>query len=328
MIHLIVRHRFHEYLYFYPEVFMAIYEINYPSYNERDTIKGWIYTPVLPPSAIVQIVHGFGEHSRRYLHLILRMLDAGFVVCADDHVGHGATALAAGTWGDYGYKGYATTTEDEKTLHDLVLKQYAGLPFFMFGHSWGSMIARDFTVKHGDLLKGAIYCGTTAMRENTLALNQTLKKLVDTGHGKEVDPDCLGEMLKDFNARYKDVKTANDWIAVDRNVVADHARDPLNNFHTTPNIQALYDFSQLWVDICNRKWAEKVPDIPVYLIAGDQDPVGNYGEGIYQLANWLGQTGKNVKTKIYSGYRHEIHNEPPIRDEVEAGIIQFITDCL
>ena len=307
---------------------MAIYEISFPSFNERDTIKGWIYTPIVPPKAIVQVVHGFGEHSRRYLHLILRMLDAGFIVCADDHVGHGATAAAGNTWGDYGYKGYATTTEDEKALHDLVAKRYPNLPYFMFGHSWGSMIARDFTVKHGDLLNGAVYCGTAAMRENTVPLNKQLKALVDSGHGSEVNPAFVEELLKGFTDRYDDVKTPNDWIASDSNVVADHARDPLNNYYTMPNIQALYDFTQLWIDICNEDWAAKVPNMPIYLISGDQDPLGNYGEGIYEIANWLSKTGKKVKTRVYSGYRHEIHNEPEIRDEVEAGIIQFITDLL
>lgn len=307
---------------------MAIYEISFPSYNERDTVKGWIYTPIIAPKAIVQVVHGFGEHSRRYLHLILKMLDAGFVVCADDHVGHGATAAAGNTWGDYGYKGYATTTEDEKTLHDLVTERYPGLPFFMFGHSWGSMIARDFSVKHGDLLAGAVYCGTTAVRDNTASLCRTLKALVDGGHGSEINPEYLVEMLAGFTDRYETVNTPNDWIALDGNVVADHARDPFNNFTTPPNNQALYDFAQLWADIGSEEWAARVPKIPVYLIAGDQDPVGNYGEGVYQVANWLSKTGKRVKTKVYSGYRHEIHNEPPIRDEVEAGIIQFIGEHL
>ena len=307
---------------------MAIYEISFPSFNERDTIKGWIYSPIVQPKAIVQIVHGFGEHSRRYLHLILQMLDAGFVVCADDHVGHGATAGAGNTWGDYGYKGYVTTTEDEKTLHDIVTQKYPGLPYFMFGHSWGSMIARDFTVRYGELLKGVIYCGTTALRKNTLELDKKLQVFVDGGHGSEINPELLGELLKDFNERYDDVKTPNDWVALDSNVVADHARDPFNNFHTPPNNQALYDFTQLWIKICNEDWAAKVPDVPIYLIAGDQDPVGNFGEGVYQTANWLSQTGKKVKTKIYSGYRHEVHNEPDIRDEVEAGIIQFIKEQL
>lgn len=307
---------------------MAIYEIDFPSFNERDTVKGWIYSPVLPPQAIVQVVHGFGEHSRRYMHLIYRLLDAGFVVCADDHVGHGLTAATGNTWGDYGFKGYATTTEDEKTLHDLVIEKYPGLPFFMFGHSWGSMIARDFSVKHGDLLNGVIYCGTTAVRKNTADLAKQLKELIDDGKGAEVMPEYLVEMLKDFNDRYDDVKTANDWVALDRNVVADHARDPLNNFMVPPNVQALYDFAQLWLDIGSPEWAAKVPQIPIYLIAGDQDPVGNYGEGVYQVANWLWQSGKKPKTVIYSGYRHEVHNEPEIRESVENGIVDFIGEQL
>ena len=308
---------------------MAIYEISFPSYNERDTVKGWIYTPMVPPRAIVQIVHGFGEHSRRYMHLIYRMLDAGFVVCADDNVGHGVTAASSNTWGDYGYKGYITTTEDEKSLHDIVTERFPKLPFFMFGHSWGSMIARDFAVKHGDLLKGVIFCGTAALRENTAELDAKLRELVEGGHGSEIDPALLGELLKGFNDHYDDVKTPNDWIALDPNVVADHARDPFNNFQVPPNNQALYDFTRLWMDICHKEWAAKVPKkLPVYLIAGDQDPVGNFGEGIYQITNWLIDAGRKVKTKVYSGYRHEIHNEPPIRDEVEAGIIGFFADLI
>ena len=307
---------------------MAIFEISFKSFNERDTVKGWIYTPIIQPKGIIQIVHGFGEHSRRYMHLVLRLLDEGFVVCADDHVGHGVTAAANNTWGDYGYKGYTTTTEDEKTLHDLVTEKYPNLPFFMFGHSWGSMIARDFTVKHGNLLSAVIYCGTVALRDNTIELNSKLKKLVDSGHGSEIDPNLLGELFLGLNDRYENTITPNDWIAADPNVVADHARDPFNNFHIPPNIQALYDFTQLWAEVCTDRWASNVPNIPIYLIAGDQDPAGNYGQGIYEIANWLYKTGKRPQTRVYSGYRHEIHNEPPIRDEVENGIVTFITNNL
>ena len=69
------------------------------------------------------------------------------------------------------------------------------------------------------------------------------------------------------------------------------------------------------------KWADKVPiDLPIYNIAGDQDPVGEYGVGVYQVSNWLIQTGHTVTTKLYSGYRHE--------NEVEAGIIAFMDGIL
>ena len=65
-------------------------------------------------------------------------------------------------------------------------------------------------------------------------------------------------------------------------------------------------------------------NIPVYLIAGDQDPCGNYGEGLYHVANLLARTGNKTTTRAYTGYRHEIHNELAIRDEVVAGCVDFI----
>ena len=70
-----------------------IHEVKFSSYNQRDEVYGWIYVPAAKIRGVVQLVHGFGEHSRRYLHMICKFMDAGFVVAADDHVGHGKTAL-------------------------------------------------------------------------------------------------------------------------------------------------------------------------------------------------------------------------------------------
>ena len=65
------------------------------------------------------------------------------------------------------------------------------------------------------------------------------------------------------------------------------------------------------------EWAAKVPtDLPIYNIAGDQDPVGMYGEGVYQVSNWLARTGHDVITELYTGFRHEIHNYEDLKDEV------------
>ncbi len=77
-------------------------------------------------------------------------------------------------------------------------------------------------------------------------------------------------------------------------------------------------------DVTGPAWAEKVPKaLPIYSIAGDQDPFGYYGEGVMQVSNWLTQTGHDIKTRLYSGYRHEIHNYRDIRSEVEDGITDF-----
>lgn len=66
-----------------------LHEVSFASYNGRDQVQGWIYVPACKPKGIVQVIHGFGEHSRRYLHMISAFMDAGYIVAADDHVGHG-----------------------------------------------------------------------------------------------------------------------------------------------------------------------------------------------------------------------------------------------
>ena len=133
-----------------------LHEVTFPSFNERDTVYGWIYVPAAKPAGIVQLVHGFGEHSRRYLHMIVKLMDAGFIVAADDHVGHGKTAVENGRWGDWGTKGPHTMMEDEHTLAGIVKEKYPDLPYFMYGHSMGSFITRDYIAKYGDELTGAI----------------------------------------------------------------------------------------------------------------------------------------------------------------------------
>ena len=102
---------------------MSIREISFPSANGRDTIKAWAYTPLGKPRAVIQLIHGFGEHSRRYLHMISKFQAAGFVVYADDHIGHGKTAYDSGTMGDPHSGGYMTYLTDEKALHDIAVTE-------------------------------------------------------------------------------------------------------------------------------------------------------------------------------------------------------------
>ncbi|MBQ3567931.1 MAG: alpha/beta hydrolase, partial [Anaerotignum sp.] len=90
-----------------------LHEVKFLSYNGRDDVYGWIYVPAAKAKGVVQLVHGFGEHSRRYFHMIVKFMEAGYIVAADDHVGHGKTALENDTWGNWGTKGCQTMMEDE-----------------------------------------------------------------------------------------------------------------------------------------------------------------------------------------------------------------------
>ena len=302
-----------------------LHEVNFQSFNERDEVHGWIYVPAAKPKGIVQIVHGFGEHSRRYLHMIVKFMDAGYIVAADDHVGHGKTAMANDTWGDWGDKGFHVMMEDEHKLKELVCEKYPDLPYFLFGHSMGSFIVRDYVAKYGDDLAGVTICGTAGVFRGAEETQKALEKAVEEGKGKDSNPEFAGQLMGWMCERCGEVTIGNEWICADPYVQRDHAADPFDAFTKPTTNQSMFYFTQMMTAITGTGWAEKVPkDLPIYNIAGDQDPVGNYGECVCQVTNCLYQTGHTVKTKLYSGYRHEIHNYTAIKDEVEAGIVAFM----
>lgn len=302
-----------------------LHEVKFLSYNERDTVYGWIYVPAAKIKGIVQVIHGYGEHSRRYLHMISAFVDAGYIVAADDHVGHGKTAIENNTWGDWGGKGPHTMTEDEHKLKALACEKYPGLPYFLFGHSMGSFIARDYAAMFGEDLSGVTICGTTGHFRGAEESERELKAAIDAGYGEESDPVYAAHLLGWMCERCESSARGNEWICSDPYVQKDHAEDPFDAFmHPTQN-RSLYDFVCMMEQITGRQWAEKVPKaLPFYNIGGDQDPVGEYGKGVYEVSNWLVDTGHSVKTKVYSGYRHEIHNYADIRCEVEQGVVDFM----
>lgn len=306
-----------------------LHEINFPSVNERDEVHAWVYVPAAKPKGIVQLVHGFGEHSRRYFHMIVNLMEAGYIVAADDHVGHGKTALANGIWGDWGEKGFRTMMEDEHTLKVLVCRLYPELPYFFFGHSMGSFIVRDYIAKYGDGLAGATICGTAGIFRGAEEVQRSLEQAVADGQGEASNPEFLGALLGWMCERCGEVSIGNEWICDNPYVQKDHAEDPFDAFTKPTSNRSLLYFIQMMTAITGTEWAEKVPKtLPIYNIAGDQDPVGEYGKGVYEVSNWLWETGHTVQTKLYSGYRHEIHNYKAIKNEVSAGIIAFMDGIL
>ena len=302
-----------------------LHEVKFLSYNERDHVYGWIYVPAAKIKGVVQLVHGFGEHSRRYFHMIVKLMDAGYVVAADDHVGHGKTALENDTWGDWGTKGCQTMMEDEHTLKQLVQEKYPDVPYFMYGHSMGSIILRQFLAKYGDELAGAIICGTVGPDAVPCEQGiQMLQPLVDAGKGAESDPELLGNLLGGLFSRIEEVKIGNEWICHDPYVQIDHATDPFDAFTKPTSNESLLQFVQMVKEVNTPEWAEKVPKIPLFNIAGEEDPCGSFGEGVELVSKWLEETGHDIETLIYIGYRHEIHNYSDLKDQVEDDMIEFL----
>ena len=307
---------------------MSLVEIEFTSANGRDTIQAWMYVPAGEPRAIVQLVHGLGEHSRRYLHLTSTLLDAGFVVVAGDHAGHGRTAMQQGTWGDAGDDAARVVVADELTLQAKARAALSPVPYVVFGHSWGSMIARAMASESQARLAGLALCGIASQIhgiEEVLDRAELARLAAGPGAAEAVPDAFLGQLFGEFLERYGEGAGPTAWVALDPDVVADHGRDAFNNFGAPLSARFLQGFIDLYDRVNSEAWYGSIPtELPVLILAGDQDPVTNYGEGAYHVANQLVRSGhRDVRTRVFPGVRHEVHNEPATRAETEWEIVEF-----
>ena len=279
---------------------------------------------------IVQIVHGMAEYVERYENLAEFLTKRGILVTGEDHLGHGKSVSEGGSFGYFCEQDPATVVvRDVHRLKKITEEQYPQVPYIILGHSMGSFITRDFAAKYGEELTGITICGTAGHFRGATEAESALLAAVAEGKGKESDPSFTADLMGWMCERCGNISIGNEWICSDPYVQRDHAEDPFDAFTRPTTNQSLLYFVQMMKAITGTEWAGKIPsDLPIYNIGGDQDPVGEYGKGIYEVTNWLVDTGHTVKTRVYSGYRHEIHNYDEIKDEVEAGIISFMDSIL
>ena len=209
-----------------------LHEVSFPSSNKRDEVQGWIYVPAARPKGIVQIIHGFGEHSRRYLHMISKFMDAGFIVAADDHVGHGKTAMVSGVWGDWGDAGFHTMMEDEHTLKELVCEKYPNPSLFPFpGTAWAPLspgITRQNTAMSWRASPSAAPRAVFRGAAETALL---LKRPWTTAWGPIPIRNLPAPSWAGSCERCDDVTIGNEWICSDPYVQRDHAEGSLRRLH-------------------------------------------------------------------------------------------------
>lgn len=295
---------------------------SYPSANGRGQIAYAVYQPHGDPRAILQLSHGMCEYLARYEDFIAYLTDRGFVVCGNDHLGHGGSA------GDIpGYfgprRGYAYLPRDLYQLTLLMRESYPDLPYFLMGHSMGSFIAREYIHRHGSLLDGAVLSGTSG-RQPAYPLGLLLSRLICLVRGKTyrsrlLDRLAFGGYNKRFGGKYGDAH----WLTRDTAAIEAYRNDPLCTFTFTA--QGMNDLFHL-VGRCNRRSrCRSLPkDLPLLLISGGMDPVGRYGKGVRQVARRMERAGATrVTCKLYPDNRHECLNESN-REEVYEDILAFL----
>lgn len=298
----------------------------FPSANGEQPIHAICWLPGYDKKikAILQISHGMAEHIERYDNFARFITHYGFAVYANDHIGHGLSVNLKSAYGYFGSSnGRKHIVEDMHQLTLIAKKEHPGKPFFLLGHSMGSFLSRKYTTKYGSELTGAIYMGT-GNGDPFLKIGILLSRLLTTIKGPTSTGNFLDRLaFGQFNKRIPHPVSQYDWLSVSKENVQNYLSDPLSGFTFTNS--AFYELFSLINEVTNKNWAKQIPhNLPILLIAGEEDPVGNYGKGIIQTANLLKNAGvKHITIKLYKNMRHEILNE-----KNKSDVYEFISHWL
>lgn len=270
------------------------------------TLAGRRWLPAGEPKAVIVLVHGMGEHSRRYAETAEVLADAGYAVYAYDHRGHGDSVLPGREPGDLGENGWQHLVDDIGAVVDHARSEHPGRKVALIAHSMGSFAAQQFLLGNSDRVDAVVLSGTAALDGLEPALD------LDA----EID-------LSAFNAPFEPARTEYDWLSRDEAVVDAYVADELCGFGLDA-VAGKDMFMQARAVADPERIKAMTSTLPILIAVGDQDPVN----GGLALANLLldhYRAGEltDVELKTYEGARHEILNETN-RDEVRGDLIAWI----
>ncbi len=282
----------------------------FDSSNGVDRCAYYIYSPVADtPKGIIQLSHGMCEYVERYEHFAEFLTSRGYIFCGNDHLGHGNTA---GTKDDLGYfapnDGWKFMVKDLHRMTLIMKKKHPSLPVVLIGHSMGSFLARLYITHYAKELCCAVILGTgddKALSELGVRATQSVAAV----KGERFRSSKLYNLIFDFyNERIKDKQTVFDWLTHDKEVVKKYIDDEKSNFVFTAS--GFVDLTTMLKKVSSAEWVKKVPkDLPLILMSGTADPVGNYGKGVLNVYEKLIAAECNADIKLYRGARHELVNE-------------------
>lgn len=278
------------------------------------------------PVCILQIVHGMTEHIGRYEDFALAMAKKGILVVGDDHLGHGHSVPDGEPMGYFCKEDAATVlVRDEHRLKKIMQEQYPGIPYIILGHSMGSFILRNYLMRYGNGIDGAIIMGTGMQPKYAVRFGWLHASLMSILLGskhvcKGMDRMLFGVYNGKFTAGPED---SGHWVSVNIENVKAFRADPFCNFIFTAN--GFKTLMQLILNLYDKEKLAQMPkNLPVLFVSGQEDPVGDFGKNVEKVFHSFEALGmENVQIKLYPGDRHEILNEAD-KDQVYGDIYRFI----
>lgn len=273
---------------------------------------------------VVQIAHGLAEHAGRYARVAQVLTDAGFVVYANDHRGHGKSARREEDLGHFADRhGFAALVADLRALNRRIAETEPGAPIVLFGHSMGAMLTEAYLVQHGATLAGAVLSGASGHAGLLAVIGRGMARAERLRLGPRGRSPILQAMsFSGFNRGFEG-RTPFDWLSRDAAEVDAYAADPRCGFALT---------TQAWLDVLDgvrvtedRAAMRNIPrELPLYVFSGADDPVGHRTRGPRWVLDAYQDAGlARVTHKFYPGGRHEMLNEIN-RDEVHADLVAWL----
>lgn len=282
------------------------------------------WTPEGQPRAVLQIVHGIAEFVERYETFANYLTNLGYVVVAEDHMGHGQSINGEGIQG-YFHGGWFTAVEDTMQLMQDTRSEFPDIPYILFGHSMGSFMARTILCKYPDSgIAAAVICGTGWQPAFALPALIKVVEAICKKTGETLPNEKLqGLVFGSYNSKVEHPRTPYDWLSRDSKIVDTYIAHPLCGFTASCGLlremmKGIHYIEQ------PKNLALMRKDLPVFFIAGGDDPVGSYGKGIHQTAEAFRKAGMtDVSVRIYPLCRHEILNEIN-KEEIFEDVAQWI----
>lgn len=271
---------------------------------------------------VVQIVHGMCEYKERYEGFIDYLTQNGYIVFAHDHRGHGGSVTANENLGYFGDKKGEAIVDDAALVTDEIRRLYPGLSLTLFGHSMGSLVVRAYIQKYEEKIDKLIVCGSPS--KNSLAgFGLMLNGVISAFRGKKYRSRLMANASTGGGDDKFPGEGKNAWLTRDKTVVEKYNADEKCNFVFSCN-----GFSNLLHLVKNaykkKKYPAKHSDLPIFFMAGADDPVIGSEKKWLAAQQFLRDVGyKNVTGKLYPKMRHEILNELG-KEEVYADALAFI----
>jgi len=279
--------------------------------------------------ASVQISHGMLEFIDRYDEFARVLAEKGYLVSGNDHLGHGNSIL---TEVDKGFfceeKGNQVVLEDIYKLMEIVKKEHPNVPYLVLGHSMGSFLIRQFITIYSEEVQGAIIVGTGYQPYALVKTGQLITGLMTIFKGWRYRSNFVNNLaIGKNNKKFEPSRTSCDWLSRDEKVVDAYINDQRTNFVFTLN--AFYNmFKGILCLYKKRNLGLITKDLPILILSGEEDPVGDFGKAAVKLYDSFKELGMNkVTMKLYEDARHELLNETN-RNKVYEDILEWIQNAV